>query len=508
MSFWDKIRGWFNACETSGPRMCNFTPRAQQVLALARKEADRLHHDFVGTEHLLLGLFKLRNGVATNVLQNLGLNLEAARLQIESLSCASPDPKQFGNIPFTPGVKHVLELASEQAKALQHTYVSTEHILLGLLLEGDGIAAKVVLGMGISIKQVREEILKELDLDLMVDCIATTEPSPVQLGSAFDTDLSGNFTPRAQQVLALARIEANRFQHNFVGTEHLLLGVIKLGQGTAVTVLQKMGHDLGAVRFQIEHLSCVGQDQSQAGNIPYTPRVKKVLALASREAKALKHTYLGTEHILLGLLREGDGVAAKLLRSLGVDIEQVRQEIQKELSPVQPVDRIIFPEPPQAYRVSASEAGLSENFTPRAQRVLGFAREEASLFNDKFVGPEHVLLGLMKLGGGVAFNVLQKQGIDYAGIRLEIGNGNSVVAGEKEAGNIPFTPSVKRALSFASEEAKALNHTYVGTEHVLLGLIREGDGVAAKVLQGLGIDPKRVRHEIMKELDPHFPPQS
>jgi ATP-dependent Clp protease ATP-binding subunit ClpC len=158
--------------------------------------------------------------------------------------------------------------------------------------------------------------------------------------------------------------------------------------------------------------------------------------------------------------------------------------------------------------VSASEAGLSENFTPRAQRVLGFAREEASLFNDKFVGPEHVLLGLMKLGGGVAFNVLQKQGIDYAGIRLEIGNGNSVVAGEKEAGNIPFTPSVKRALSFALEEAKALNHTYVGTEHVLLGLIREGDGVAAKVLQGLGIDPKRVRHEIMKELDPHFPPQS
>ncbi len=142
-----------------------------------------------------------------------------------------------------------------------------------------------------------------------------------------------NFTPRAQQVLALARKEADRFNHNFVGTEHLLLGLIKLGQGVAVNVLQKMGLDLETVRLEVEKQVGTGPDQKQVGNIPYTPRVKKVLNLASKEAKQLQHTYVGTEHILLGLLREGDGVAARVLKNLDIDIEQTRQEILKELDP-------------------------------------------------------------------------------------------------------------------------------------------------------------------------------
>src|SRR5919107_5798599 len=142
-----------------------------------------------------------------------------------------------------------------------------------------------------------------------------------------------NFTPRAQQVLALARKEADRFNHNFVGTDHLFLGLIKLGQGVAVNVLQKIGLDLETVRMEVEKLVGTGPDQKMIGNIPYTPRVKKVLSLAAKEAKALNHTYGGTEHILLGLLREGDGVAARVLKNMDVDIEQTRQEILKELDP-------------------------------------------------------------------------------------------------------------------------------------------------------------------------------
>ncbi len=142
-----------------------------------------------------------------------------------------------------------------------------------------------------------------------------------------------NFTPRAQQVLALARKEADRFNHNYVGTEHLLLGLIKLGQGVAVNVLQKMGMDLETVRMEVEKQVGSGPETKMVGNIPYTPRVKKVLALAGKEAKALNHSYVGTEHILLGLLREGEGVAARVLKSLEVDIERTRNEILKELDP-------------------------------------------------------------------------------------------------------------------------------------------------------------------------------
>ncbi len=161
-----------------------------------------------------------------------------------------------------------------------------------------------------------------------------------------------NFTPRAQQVLALARKEADRFNHNFVGTEHLLLGLIKLGQGVAVNVLQKLGLDLDTVRMEVEKQVGTGPDQKMIGNIPYTPRVKKVLALAAKEAKALNHTSVGTEHILLGLLREGDGVAARVLKNLDVDIEQTRQEILKELDP-----HFASPDEPQG---SAGGEGAAE----------------------------------------------------------------------------------------------------------------------------------------------------
>jgi len=145
--------------------------------------------------------------------------------------------------------------------------------------------------------------------------------------------MMNNFTPRAQQVLALSRKEADRFNHNYVGTEHLLLGLIKLGQGVAVNVLQKMGLDLETVRQEVEKQVGSGQENKMAGNIPYTPRVKKVLALAGKEAKALQHSYVGTEHILLGLLREGEGVAAQVLKNLEIDLDRTRNEVLKELDP-------------------------------------------------------------------------------------------------------------------------------------------------------------------------------
>jgi ATP-dependent Clp protease ATP-binding subunit ClpC len=142
-----------------------------------------------------------------------------------------------------------------------------------------------------------------------------------------------DFTPRAQQVLVLSRKEAERFNHNYVGTEHLLLGLIKLGEGVAVNVLQKMGLDLERVRTEVEKHVGSYPETNMVGSIPYTPRVKKVLALAAKEAKALNHSYVGTEHILLGLLREGEGVAARVLQSLEVNPARTRNEILKALNP-------------------------------------------------------------------------------------------------------------------------------------------------------------------------------
>ena len=172
-----------------------------------------------------------------------------------------------------------------------------------------------------------------------------------------------NFTPRAQQVLALARKEADRFNHNYVGTEHLLLGLIKLGNGVAVNVLQKMGLDLETVRMEVEKQVGSGPETKMVGNIPYTPRVKKVLALAGKEAKSLQHSYVGTEHILLGLLREGEGVAARVLKNLEVDIERTRNEILRELDPN-------FAPQEEGDAVPAETGGKKDGKTP-ALRAFG-----------------------------------------------------------------------------------------------------------------------------------------
>jgi Clp amino terminal domain, pathogenicity island component len=152
-------------------------------------------------------------------------------------------------------------------------------------------------------------------------------PGPV------DDPAFSNFTPRALQVLALARREAIRLHHHFIGTEHVLLGLITLGDGTAVNVLKKMGIDLETARTEVEKQVGIGLGQIVGENVPYTPRVKKALALAAKQARALNHTYVGTEHVLLGLLAEGDGVAARVLLNLNLNLEHTRDQILAELDP-------------------------------------------------------------------------------------------------------------------------------------------------------------------------------
>lgn len=152
--------------------------------------------------------------------------------------------------------------------------------------------------------------------------------------SGTEPDVFGsNFTPRAIQVFALSRKEAERLNHNFLGTEHLLLGLIKLGQGVAVNVLQNLGVNLESARTKVEKHVGLGPEQIWAGNIPFTPRTKQVIGLAREEAKKLNHTYVGTEHLLLGILAEGQGVAARVLKDFNLDLPALRQEILKELTP-------------------------------------------------------------------------------------------------------------------------------------------------------------------------------
>jgi ATP-dependent Clp protease ATP-binding subunit ClpC len=164
------------------------------------------------------------------------------------------------------------------------------------------------------------------------------------------------FTDRARRVVVLAQEEARMLNHNYIGTEHILLGLIHEGEGVAAKALESLGIALEGVRAQVEEIIGQGQ-QSPSGHIPFTPRAKKVLELSLREALQLGHNYIGTEHILLGLIREGEGVAAQVLVKLGADLNRVRQQVLQLLSGY------------QGKETAAAEGGRSEG-TPSTSLVL------------------------------------------------------------------------------------------------------------------------------------------
>ena len=179
------------------------------------------------------------------------------------------------------------------------------------------------------------------------------------------------FTDRARRVVVLAQEEAKMLNHNYIGTEHILLGLIHEGEGVAAKALESLNISLDAVREQVQDI--IGQGQQQpTGHIPFTPRAKKVLELSLREALQLGHNYIGTEHILLGLIREGEGVAAQVLVKLGADLNRVRQQVIQLLSGYQGKE---------AVAVGGNDAtpgqGLADPRPVRPQPHAGRARRQA-----------------------------------------------------------------------------------------------------------------------------------
>ncbi|HEX6422787.1 MAG TPA: ATP-dependent Clp protease ATP-binding subunit, partial [Acidimicrobiales bacterium] len=189
------------------------------------------------------------------------------------------------------------------------------------------------------------------------------------------------FTDRARRVVVLAQEEARLLNHNYIGTEHILLGLIHEGEGVAAKALESLGISLEAVRQQVEEI--IGQGgSSPSGHIPFTPRAKKVLELSLREALQLGHNYIGTEHILLGLIREGEGVAAQVLVKLGADLSRVRQQVIQLLSGYQGSGG------PAGEKAGATAGGSSSENQPTGSLVLDqFGRNLTQLAREKKLDP-------------------------------------------------------------------------------------------------------------------------
>ncbi|TMC74693.1 MAG: hypothetical protein E6J13_01175 [Chloroflexi bacterium] len=285
------------------------------------------------------------------------------------------------------------------------------------------------------------------------------------------------FNDRAKRVLALAQDEAIRFNHNYIGVEHLLLGLVREGEGVAARVLNSLGVELSKARTAVEFIIGRGDSTTRPNEITLSPRTKKVIELAVDEARKLGHSYVGTEHILLGVAREGQGVASGVLESLGVSVDNIRQQVV-EVMGLHGSDTLS-----SAGRSTPTDATLIATSYPTApvdrfdaagRRALARAYWEAGRANEPEVSGHHLLLALIANDEIWIRKALTQLGIDLADLTSRID-----AAAPPRPG--PRAPTV-------NDGSAAL----IRMEHLLLAL-SQCDGIAATALNSVGASPKRIR---------------
>ena len=225
------------------------------------------------------------------------------------------------------------------------------------------------------------------------------------------------YTERAKRTLALATEEARRFNHNYIGTEHLLLGLVRGEEGIAARVLADLGVDIGKTRSAVEFIIGRGE-RVNVGDISLTPRAKKAIEFATEESRRLGHNYIGTEHILLGMVREGEGIAVGILETLGVDLDKLRQRIiQAVASPGAPARQGL---PAATGEAAQRQAADRLGYTPAARKALRLAADEARRLGRSEVGAGHLLLGLARDEEGIAAGILVSLGVNLEQVRQRV----------------------------------------------------------------------------------------
>ena len=292
-----------------------FTDRARRAVVLAQEEARLLDHNYLGTEHLLLGLIHEAEGVAATALEDLGVTLEAARREVEDL-IGRGEGSPPGDVPVTPRTTKVFESAFQEGLDLGHNYIGTEHLLLGLLGETEGVAAQILETLGVGLDRARAAVLARLlkELQERTGQVAAAADSPEPWShEAMHHEAPGiadqeGFSAEGRHLLVHAHIAAHRLGHEGLAPEHLMLAMFDIATGPVHEALGDFGVSLGEVRERI----------MQAASAPSasTTEAEGVLAQAKKEARARGRSEAGPGHVLLALVADPEGIPKRVLVEL------------------------------------------------------------------------------------------------------------------------------------------------------------------------------------------------
>jgi ATP-dependent Clp protease ATP-binding subunit ClpA len=317
-----------------------------------------------------------------------------------------------------------------------------------------------------------------------------SSPEPVAVGSAVaGTQLPP--TPRLQRALVLALDQARRLHQDHLLPEHLLLGLLDLNEGGAVTVLTALDADLTKLHMEVENHAQVGPGAppEDGPSIPADPSTRQVWELTLEAARQLGSAQVGTGHLLLGILLEGQSLAAQILRKNEISLESAHERLLKLPEVATPAGLEASPSvPPKALPLNS-----------RAERLLYAAQELAYHSKHEAVDTEHLLQVMIEADDqDVAFAVLTMWNIEFGDIRAAIAARSRIREARLMMGEIPLAHSAERVLELAAEEARRMGDSAIGTEHILLGLLREERGMAGEILHALGVRLEWAREKIQK----------
>jgi ATP-dependent Clp protease ATP-binding subunit ClpA len=315
--------------------------------------------------------------------------------------------------------------------------------------------------------------------------------TPAASSSASGSGPFDRFSDRGKRVLALAQDEAIRQNHNYIGTEHLLAALLRDGDTIAARALTSLGIELTKVRTAMEFTVGRGDQTISPSEITLSPRTKKVIELSIDEARRMGHSHLGPEHILLGLIREGEGIASGLIESLGVSLPTLRMKVIGLLAQSGTPPRPTYAPPPTQARGYAP----FNRFTDRAKRVLALAQDEAIRMGHTYIGPEHLLLGLARLADLRQADPEMKRIFDTLGLtleqlRTELGRVIPPTGQPSSPTEITLSPETKEVLQVVHESAP---EKPVVPEDLLLAIVHDEQSFGAQLLTRLGVTPERVR---------------
>ena len=305
----------------------NFTERVRKVLAMAREESARLHHEYVGTEHILLGILHEAEGVAATVLANLSVEADEMELKIAQIIKSGRPGKHVGpDLPYTSRAKKVLEFAMSEARELNHTYVGTEHLLLGLLREEKGIAAQVLNDSGVSLETARAETLRILGTEMT----AQTRTRSADRPTAERSEPFGilQLSDRLRDVMSDAEHVATEFRAAQLSPVHFAIALVRHGEGMANAVMDRLECDCELLARDLESMAKgLGGETISSRPLEFG---QYMLALQHYIASEARWRSSGptTLHALLALLDTDDDVA-KIFERAGVTANQVRTEARK-----------------------------------------------------------------------------------------------------------------------------------------------------------------------------------